>query len=140
MFPCYWNDCGESFTSANALRKHLDLHVSELENQFTMTAVMLVREAAMRGNNNSNNNHQDIVGNDPYDDGGGGGPDLGPNLLVDNESDNGSLVDPSQLLDNHMSTKISNHQLVSNGSQLGGLSVINNGKKRTNDHSFSSKK
>lgn len=109
MFPCCWSDCTESFTSANALRKHLDYHVSEMENQFAMTAVMLVREAAMRGNNHNS----DQLNDDHYDGTGPGG--LIHANMNNIEPDNTGMMDASQMLDNnHMSNKISNHN-TSNG-------------------------
>lgn len=56
MLPCGWNDCNQHFSNAAALRKHLDTHVALLENDITMTAVMIVRQAAMRGQNGGSGN------------------------------------------------------------------------------------
>lgn len=143
MYPCLWNNCSESFQNTELLRKHLDIHVNDLENQFTMTAVMLVREAAMRGNNNNNSSNHNILNNDgamldnSFEDDASAGISI-----LENDGDNTSLVDPSQLLDNHLSAKISSnhhHSLISNGSQMG-MSILNNGKKRTNDNSTLSKR
>lgn len=136
MLPCCWSDCKQSFTNANALRKHLDTHVAQLENEITMTAVMIVRQAAMRGSNaDSNENSND-----------------GSGVCLD-DNDHNAMTDPSMLLDNSLSNKISNDNYMSNGgdmmndssksymgSQLA-LSLVNNGtssgKKRQMDASMS---
>lgn len=138
MLPCCWSDCKQSFTNANALRKHLDSHVSQLENEITMTAVMIVRQAAMRGSNaDSNENSND-----------------GSGVCLD-DNDHNALTDPSMLLDTNLGNKISNDNYLTNGNQdmmndsskayMGSqlaLSLVNNGtsssgKKRQMDGSMS---
>lgn len=109
MLPCCWNDCKQSFINAPALRKHLDSHVAELENDFTMTAVMIVRQAAMRGNREDIGDEEDEEDEDEGAD--ALSDDEGAGMIID-DGDNSSLVDPSQLLDNHLSSQISDENLI----------------------------
>lgn len=72
MLRCHWGGCQLQFMTKDELMSHVGLHVSQMDDSdFSMTAAMVVREAAMRGNNGEANNAN---GNNNANNNGNGHP------------------------------------------------------------------